>query len=62
MEGGNNIYETPKGQQIINKKYDTKKIFSIFRRIRSILTNGGLSFLRYIFQTAISDVVEDSKT
>ena len=62
LEVGDNIYETPKGQQIINKMYDTKKVFSIFRRIRSILTNGGLSFLRYIFQTAISDSVEDSRS
>jgi len=62
LEVGDNTYETPKGQQIINKIYNTKKIFSIFRRIRSILTNGGLSFLRYIYQTAISDPVEDSRS
>jgi hypothetical protein len=58
LEVGDNIYITPKGQHIISKKYNAKKIFNIFRKIRSILTSGSSQFLRYIYQTPITDALD----
>jgi hypothetical protein len=55
MQIRDNVYITPQGQNIYSKKYDTKKIFGIFRRIKSILTNGASSFLSYIYQTSITE-------
>lgn len=49
MQIKDNVFITPQGQNIISKKYDTKKVFGIFRRIKSILTNGASSFLSYIY-------------
>ena len=48
-------YKTPKGLYIIKNKYDTKTIFNAFRRLRSILSNGTYAFLRYIYQTPITE-------
>jgi hypothetical protein len=58
MQIRDNVYITPQGQNIYSKKYDTKKIFGIFRRIKSILTNGASSFLSYIYQTPLTDHLE----
>ena len=54
MQIRDNVFITPQGQNIISKKYDTKKMFGIFRRIKSILTNGASTFLSYIYQTPLS--------
>jgi len=44
-------YETPRGLLLIQKRYDTNLIFSTFRRIRAILSNGSYTFLRFVYQT-----------
>lgn len=59
MQIKDNVFVTPQGQNIISKKYDTKKVFGIFRRIKSILTNGASSFLSYIYQTQLTDQLEE---
>ena len=48
-------YKTPKGISVIKNIYDTKAIFNAFRRLRSILSNGSYAFLRYIYQTPLTD-------
>lgn len=52
-------YTTPKGMLIIRNTYDTSLVFSTFRRLRSLLSNGTYSFLRYIYQTSISASLEE---
>lgn len=52
-------YTTPKGMLIIRNNYDTNVIFSTFRRLRSLLSNGTYSFLRYIYQEKISSNLEE---
>lgn len=47
---GGDWYTTPKGLLIIKEVYDTKNIFNAFRRIRSLLSNGTFTFLRYIYE------------
>ena len=54
-------YKTPKGIFIIKTRYDTKAIFNAFRRLRSILSNGSYAFLRYIYQTSLTDSLEELK-
>jgi len=58
MKAGGDWYTTPKGLLIIRNSYDTNKVFSTFRRIRSLLANGTFSFLRYVYQQPISDLLE----
>lgn len=54
-------YETPKGLLLIQTTYDTQHIFSTFRRIRSILANGSYSFLRFVYQTEISEPLDEMR-
>jgi hypothetical protein len=54
-------YETPKGVFLIKNVYDTDHVFSTIRRIRSILSNGSFAVLRYIYQTEISDNLNELK-
>lgn len=51
ISGCQEWYETPKGIFLIQNVYDTNNIFSTFRRIRSILSNGSYTFLRFVYQT-----------
>jgi hypothetical protein len=61
ISGCQEWYETPKGIFLIQNVYDTNNIFSTFRRIRSILSNGSYTFLRFVYQTEISDALEEQK-
>ena len=46
---------------MIQNHYDTKMIFSTFRRVRAILTNGSYSFLRFVYQAEISDYLNEQR-
>lgn len=54
-------YETPKGISLIKNVYDTDHVFSTIRRIRSILSNGSFAVLRYLYQTEISENLDELK-
>lgn len=59
MKAAGDWYVTPKGLIVIKEAYDTKTIFHTFRRIRSLLSSGTYSFLKYVYQQPISDSLED---
>ena len=59
MKACKDWYETPKGIYLIKEAYDTTIVFDSFRRVRSILSNGSYAFLRYIYQTEISESLEE---
>ena len=61
IQGCAEWYQTPKGLLLIQNHYDTQLIFSTFRRIRAILTNGSYSFLRFVYQAEISDHLNEHR-
>jgi hypothetical protein len=61
MKNCSDWYETPKGIYLIKNVYDTGHVFSTIRRIRSILSNGSFAVLRYIYQTEISENLEEMR-
>ncbi len=57
MKAAGDWYVTPKGLIVIKDIYDTKIIFNTFRRIRSLISNGTYSFLKYVYQQPISNIL-----